>query len=830
MGVGMELMGLLMLVLGLLLVGPVMAIIALVRTQQLQRKVAALELSLRAPAARPAPEAPSAAPVMAPPAVLPPAPPPVEVPPPVELPRPAAESRPSPPVRPAAARDFATTLGPRILVAAGALAFVVSLGLFVKYAWENDWVGPTGRVLLGAVAGLALIAVGVRMLGSRYRPLGQGLAGAGLAGLYVSAFGAHGFYQLIPREAAGVLMAAITANAVMLAVRLDARLLAGLAWVGGYLTPVLLSTGEDKAIALYLYLTLLNVGALVLDHRRPWPETAPLAMMGTLVLYTGWYGQFFRPERFEVAALGVVLFTATFAFGLARKERGGLLGVALLFGAMGVSALAAGADRPAWLLSLSLGLGLASVRLLGPRKDAAPMVAALAVAVPFMAWAFWHYRPESLLVAAAWVVGGALLLTLPELRDAALPSQALTAATLAGAAVASVGLAHRTDRPLALLLFLLAQAGVAMAARRRFRGSEVIGLAGAALSVLAWMDAFFKPDRAGDALLLALPTAAVYLGSLVIRAARGRELAAADIAEHLGNAAFVWLVVERVLRARWPDLLGPAAAALAVLYLTLGLLALRARTPDRRRVRTELGLAAVFVTLAIPVQLGLHGITLGWALEGALLLALGLRFGSTWARAGGYTVLLLAIARLFSRHGPLDVASAVPFLNAAFGTWLAVIATVAVSFYLLRRASPAPGEGHLARPALAAAALGLLFVLLTWETSGTFEREERLARLAADLPAAEAAGLRGALALSVLWTVFATGLLAGGLAARSRPLFYSAYALFALTAFKVVFVDLATLHTVYRMLSFLALALLLMAGAYLNLRFRERLLPREAAP
>jgi len=46
---------------------------------------------------------------------------------------------------------------------------------------------------------------------------------------------------------------------------------------------------------------------------------------------------------------------------------------------------------------------------------------------------------------------------------------------------------------------------------------------------------------------------------------------------------------------------------------------------------------------------------------------------------------------------------------------------------------------------------------------------------------------------------------------------------------KVVAVDLATLGAVYRMLSFLALALLLMAGAYLNLRFRERLLPKVAA-
>ena len=183
---------------------------------------------------------------------------------------------------PPAAADFATGLGPRILAAAGALAFIVFLGLFVKYAWDRNLVGPMGRVLLGGAAGVLMLGAGVRLLRTRYRPLGQALSGAGLAGLYVSAFGAHGFYDLVSRNFAMALMVLITVCAVLLAARLDARLLAALAWIGGYLTPVLLSTGEDRGLALFLYLALLDAGALVLDHRKPWPETAPLAALGTV--------------------------------------------------------------------------------------------------------------------------------------------------------------------------------------------------------------------------------------------------------------------------------------------------------------------------------------------------------------------------------------------------------------------------------------------------------------------------------------------------------------------------------------------------------------------
>ena len=96
----------------------------------------------------------------------------------------------------AAPADFATNLGPKILVGAGGLAVVFFLAFFVRYAWENDWVGPTGRVLSGAVFSLGLIAGGLRIIGREYRPLGQGLAAAGFAGLYITAFAAHAVYGL----------------------------------------------------------------------------------------------------------------------------------------------------------------------------------------------------------------------------------------------------------------------------------------------------------------------------------------------------------------------------------------------------------------------------------------------------------------------------------------------------------------------------------------------------------------------------------------------------------------------------------------------------------
>ena len=188
-------------VVALLLVSPFLAVFAFVRLQRVDREVGDLRAELGALRARvdrwARPPAPTPPPVPA--AVpVPVAPPPEVHLPPAIAPAPARVSAPRPP-----AGDFASNLGPKILAAAAGLAFVVTLGLFVKIAWDNNWVGPTGRVLFGAVFGLGLLVGGVRLLGRRYRPLGQALAGAGLAGLYTSAFAAHALLSPDPARGLG---------------------------------------------------------------------------------------------------------------------------------------------------------------------------------------------------------------------------------------------------------------------------------------------------------------------------------------------------------------------------------------------------------------------------------------------------------------------------------------------------------------------------------------------------------------------------------------------------------------------------------------------------
>jgi len=834
----------------LLLVSPILAFVALARTgrmardlEQARADIVTLERRLKAmgrggaaaadvdraaapasappvPAAVPVPAAsgPAAAPVPAPaPAPsAPPAPAPAPSAPPAALRSPRA----APPRPPA---DFATNLGPRLLVGAGAIAVVVFLGYFVRYAWENNWVGPTGRVLSGATLSLGLLAAGLRLMSRVYRPLGQGLAAAGLAGLYVSAFAAHSVYGLVPRPAAGAFMFAVTVAAVVLSERLDARLLAALAWIGGYLAPFLLSTGEDRAVSLFGYLLLLGGGAVWLDRRKPWPETLPLALVGTALLYGGWYATFFRPDRFWLATAGLLLLSALFALGAAEKARPAWLAAVALVVAVGLAALASDANRPEVVLPLSLVAALALLRAPGVRLAA--LVAPLVVAVPFLGWTARHYQPETFGVAAAWVAAGALVVALGGPVGEA-PAALMPAVAVIGGGLASVDLASSSDRPLALLGLLAAQAGLAVLVRRRFAWAEASGAVLGAAAVLAWLGRYFGPARGTEALALGLVLPAVYFLVVTVRGLLGERMGADGTITHLAAAGLAWAVCYRVLDLTAPSLLGPAAVALGALHLLAGLAA-RERGTDPLRGRVTLGLAAAFLTIAIPVQLGLHGITVGWAVEGLLLLWLGVRSRSWLGRTFGYGVLVLAVGRLLARHLPLHPADAfTPVANPAFGVWMAVIAVLVAARFVAMpaaRAAGTPTLEKLAARALVPLAAVLLFALLTSETSATFGQLARQAFSANDAAGALAARRQGDLAVSVLWTAFATGLLAAGLAGRSRGLFYAGYALFAITAAKVVFVDLAQLPTLYRMVAFLVLGVLLLAGAWLNIRFRERL-------
>ena len=296
---------LIVLVLGALLFLLVAPIVCLVRMGGLARRIERLERQL-AHGSVPAPVAERAKPAAMPEA---PPPPPERV---LETVPPAAPPPPQP--ERAAARAAAAPVGDAMeteialkwLGRVGVLALVIAGAFFLQYAFQNRWIGPSGQVALGILAGIVLLALGERNRVLERTALGEALTGGGLAFLYASIYAAHAAYRpaLLGRPEAFGLMVLVTALGVTIAVRIGALSTAILATLGGFLTPILVRgapahgvpTGDGNMTALFGYLTVLDLGLLAVAAFRQWRSLQVLALVGTWLVAWGWMGQSYRPD------------------------------------------------------------------------------------------------------------------------------------------------------------------------------------------------------------------------------------------------------------------------------------------------------------------------------------------------------------------------------------------------------------------------------------------------------------------------------------------------------------------------------------------------------
>jgi uncharacterized membrane protein len=268
--------------------------------------------------------APKAPPVEAPP--LPSAPPPVTSPA-----QPPAGSR-AGTARVASAAlnrpDLESRIGSHWLNRIGIAAVLIGVSYFLKFAFDNNWIGPTGRVVIGLLAGVAIVIWSERFRSRGYRVFSYSLKAVGIGILYLSLYAAFQVYSLVPSSVAFVMMLAVTAATAIMAWTQDAQILAAFALIGGFTTPALLSTGQNREVALFAYVAILDFGALALVILKPWRRLLLLSYVGTLLLYVGWYSNYYERSQLRLTVAFATLFFAIFAvaplLALQGESRAGL--------------------------------------------------------------------------------------------------------------------------------------------------------------------------------------------------------------------------------------------------------------------------------------------------------------------------------------------------------------------------------------------------------------------------------------------------------------------------------------------------------------------------
>jgi hypothetical protein len=299
------------------------------RIEEISRRLGSLELKLSrlqgdresARPVAPAPEPPTTmvAPAVAPQnpvmVVRPTLPPPIQ--PVVDAPLISAQSTPAEPPLPSPTKlavNWEQFMGVKGLAWIGGFTFFLGVVFAIQYSFAHHLISQGAQAAFGFLTGLGVLAGGIVMARKNFPALSQTLCATGVLLLYAETFACHSYYDFkffgtIPTL---LLMALITVTAFLLAVRLHALVVAILGMLGGFLTPILLSTGQDNPLALFGYIAILDTGLILVALRRRWFFLVALAALGTAIMQIGWAGEFFVAGKYFagnkiLVALGVLL-------------------------------------------------------------------------------------------------------------------------------------------------------------------------------------------------------------------------------------------------------------------------------------------------------------------------------------------------------------------------------------------------------------------------------------------------------------------------------------------------------------------------------------------
>ncbi len=183
----------------------------------------------------------------------------------------------------------------KILGRIGIGALVLGVAFFLKYAFDNNWIGPSGRIFIGVLIGIILISIG-QHLRKKYEVFSEIMFGGGIFVLYLSFYVAHSYYHLINSLNTGILMVLVTALTFLFSFINKNNKLAILAVIGGFVTPYIIGAKGDNMVEIFTYLIILDIGVLAITMFKKWPELVAFAIVGTAINFATWFFSSYKEE------------------------------------------------------------------------------------------------------------------------------------------------------------------------------------------------------------------------------------------------------------------------------------------------------------------------------------------------------------------------------------------------------------------------------------------------------------------------------------------------------------------------------------------------------
>ncbi len=654
------------------------------------------------------------------------------------------------------------------LLRIGVLILVMGVGFFLMYSIDKGWINEVGQVMLSATAGLAMLVAGTRMLGRRYHLFGQGMIGGGIAVLYLTVFAAHSHYDpsLIENQTAFALMIIVTCLSGWIAVRFNSLLVAVLGILGGYGTPIMLETNVVAYVSLYSYLLILGVGVLGISYKKNWHLLNYLSFIGAYsLLFTTMHRWDYGSKDFWLvmpflAAFFILFSTMTFLFNFVNRKKSTLLEVLGL------------------LVNAGVFFGVCNWIVRDAYGERWVAVVSLALAAFYAAHVYYflirRMHDRELLLSFTALSAFFLAVTMPLLLSsqwvtASWAIQALVMLWIAGK-LQSEFLRHVAYLLYAIVLFRF---GLVDLRHQYF----VATMADVPVGKFLWL----MVERV---MIFGIPIASLAGGGWLLRRSPPRALLTVgednDVKRLVG--------VNEVM-------IGIIAAVVGMIFLALHLELNRSFAffcPPLRLPMLSLLWVALCTFLLLEFRVHRSNVLLAILIAFVAGMVIKLFFfdlaawhiGNKFLYSGDYYSFLDGALRL------LD-----------FGAMIALL----VFGWNLLRTTPDNIEAKTSGNMFGVAALALLFVFLTLETN-TF--------LYQYVPKLRAGGV------SILWSMFALGLIIGGMWKDLRVVRYVGLALFAVVACKVLFMDLAGHDDFYRIIAFILVGAVVLCGSFVYMKCR----------
>jgi len=347
--------------------------------------------------------------------------------------------------------------GGNTIVKVGVGILFIGLAFLAKYAAEHARLPIELRLAAIGAAAIALLGFGWRLRLKR-PDYAQVLQGGAVAVLYLTLFAAFRYYGVLDALPAFVLMVAVAALAAALAVLQDARALAVVGALGGFATPLIVSTGSSNHVALFTYYLVLDAGIALVAWSKTWRVLNLVGFAATFIVATAWGVLQYRPDDYATSQAFLIAFFLLFVVILVLPAR--------RLARQAAEDSAPPRQRDAWVNS-SLLFGLPTIGFAleyGLVRDTpyGAALAALALAAFYVVLATWMRRRPGLgITFEATLAIATVFLTL--VIPFALDERSTAGAwTLEGAGLVWIGFRQRRGLPRVFGYLLLAIAAVSM--------------------------------------------------------------------------------------------------------------------------------------------------------------------------------------------------------------------------------------------------------------------------------------------------------------------------------------------------------------------------------